>query len=165
MAAKKADEEMEAQFSKWIEEVGGEAHIAKMFDLRRERWERMTDQYDDLLMKYPDQWIAITDREEPFVAGSSEELLAKLDEAGIDRNTAVMKFIRARHSPDDYMIHGFFGSDGHAYLRREHPYPPLWYPVEVRRISWLTREPTLLHCILTMGEASTVRSPNWRIRF
>ena len=96
MAAKKADEEMEAQFSKWIEEVGGEAHIAKMFDLRRERWERMTDQYDDLLMKYPDQWIAITDREEPFVAGSSEELLAKLDEAGIDRNTAVMKFIRAR---------------------------------------------------------------------
>ena len=56
----------------------------------------MTDHYDDLVKKYPDQWIAITGREEPFVAESSKELIAILDEEGIDRNTAVMKFLRTR---------------------------------------------------------------------
>ena len=96
MVAKKADKELEAQFSKWIEELGGEAYIREMFDLHREHRQRMTDQYDDLVKKYPDQWVAITEREEPFVAGSSEELLAILDEEGIDRNTAARKFIPAR---------------------------------------------------------------------
>ena len=97
VAMKKPDAELDAQFSKWIEELGGEACIIEESALYRQRWQRMDDQYDDFVKKYPDQWIAITDREEPFVAGSSKELIAILDEEGIDRNTAVMKFIRARH--------------------------------------------------------------------
>ena len=93
---KMTDEEIETQLTELIEKMGGETYIREELDLHRKRWERMTDQYDDLVKRYPDQWIAIADREEPFVARSSKELIAILDEEGIDRNAAVMKFLRTR---------------------------------------------------------------------
>ncbi len=94
VATKMTDEEIEAQFTEMIENAGGLEYIKQTFDLYRERRQRMDDQYDDLVKKYPDQWVAIAEREEPYVAGSSKELRAILDEKGIDRNTAAMKFIR-----------------------------------------------------------------------
>ena len=96
VATKLTDEEIETQFTEMIENAGGLEYIKQTFDIYRERRRRMDDQYDDLVKKYPDRWVAIAEREEPYVAGSSKELRAILDEKGIDRNTAAMKFIPAR---------------------------------------------------------------------
>ena len=95
---KMTDEEIDTQFNELIEKMGGETCVREELELHRERWERMNDQYGDLMKKYPDQWIAIADREKPFAARIANELRAILDVEGIDRNSAAMKFIPARHT-------------------------------------------------------------------
>ncbi len=46
--------------------------------------------YEELLEKYPNQWIAILDERLAGVANSSTELIAKMREAGIPTNRMFM---------------------------------------------------------------------------
>ena len=96
MYAKLTNEGIEAQFTEWIEEMGGESYIREGLARFRELHNLIDEQYLDLVEKYPDKWIAMTDGEKLIVAGSPDELFANLDEQGIDRADVATKFIRAK---------------------------------------------------------------------
>lgn len=96
MVAKKRDKELQAQFTKWIEEPGRIENIIEGFIRSEELHKLIDDQYHDLVEKYPDKWIAMLDSGVPIVAESSKELYAKLDEQGIDMDDVATKFIRAK---------------------------------------------------------------------
>ena len=96
VTTKKVDRETEWQGLEWLNEPGRMEYVIDVLDRSREVALRMAEQYADLVEKYPDRWVAMTESEEPIVAGSSEELIAKIDEQGIDRNVAVIKFMRVR---------------------------------------------------------------------
>ena len=96
MIAKNGNKESQAQLIEWIEETGRKEYIVDARDRYDEIARRMSERQADLVEKYPDRWVAMTEREELIVAGSSEEIIADIDARGIDRNAVVMKFIRGR---------------------------------------------------------------------
>ena len=89
-------EEREREFDRMMDEMGGLEYIQETFALHKERRERLRVMYGELKEKYPDKWVAIAGREEPIVADSREELRAKLDELGIDRDTVAKEFMRTK---------------------------------------------------------------------
>ena len=95
MVAEKADNEIQGRKPEWLEKLGGESFIMEELARFRELHNLIEEQYHDLVEKYPDKWIAMPDSGEAIVAESTKELLAKLDELGIDRSDVARRFIRA----------------------------------------------------------------------
>ncbi len=95
MVAEKSDNEIRRQMPEWLEKMGGESVLIEGFIRAEELHKLIEDQYHDLVEKYPDRWIAMPDSGEAIVAESTKELLAKLDELGIDRSDVARRFIRA----------------------------------------------------------------------
>ena len=95
MVAEKSDNEIQREIPEWLEKMGGESVIMEELARFRELHNLIEEQYHDLVEKYPDKWIAMPDSGEAVVAGSTKELLAKLDELGIDRSDVARRFIRA----------------------------------------------------------------------
>ena len=95
MVAEKSDNEIQREIPEWLEKMGGEAALIEELARFRELHNLIDEQYHDLVEKYPDKWVAMPDSGELIVAGSPDELFAKLDELGIDRSDVATKFIRA----------------------------------------------------------------------
>ena len=95
MVAEKSDNEIQGQTPEWLEKMGGESVLIEGFIRAEELNNLIEEQYHDLVEKYPDKWIAMPDSGEAIVAESNKELLAKLDELGIDRSDVARRFIRA----------------------------------------------------------------------
>ena len=95
MVAEKSDNEIQREIPEWLEKMGGEAALIEGFIRAEELDNLIEEQYHDLVEKYPDKWIAMPDSGKAIVAGSANELFAKLDELGIDRSDVATRFIRA----------------------------------------------------------------------
>jgi hypothetical protein len=106
------------EIPEWLEKMGGESALIEGFVRAEELNNLIEEQYHVLVEKYPDKWIAMPDSGEAIVAESTKELLAKLDELGIDRSDVARRFIRApgrSHTdavqPEAPVIYGFFKYD------------------------------------------------------
>ena len=95
MVAEKSDNETHREIPEWLDKMGGESALIEGFIRAEELDNLIEEQYHDLVEKYPDKWIAMPDSGELIVAESTKELLAKLDELGIDPADVATKFIRA----------------------------------------------------------------------
>lgn len=95
MVAEKSDNETQREIPEWLEKMGGESALIEYLARFRELHNLIDEQYHDLVEKYPDKWVAMPDSGELIVAESTKELLAKLDELGIDPADVATKFIRA----------------------------------------------------------------------
>jgi hypothetical protein len=65
----------------------------------RELASQMRRQIASLTEQYPDQWVAIVPGGELFVAGAMAELLAVLDEKGLQDGNVVIEFLDANPTP------------------------------------------------------------------
>ena len=95
MVAEKSDNEIQREIPEWLEKMGGESALMEELARFRELHNLIDEQYHGLVEKYPDKWVAMPDSGELIVAESTKELLAKLDELGIDRSDVARRFIRA----------------------------------------------------------------------
>lgn len=58
----------------------------------------LRENYDDLLKQYPDQFIAVHERQVVASAPSMQEILNTVDQLGIDRHCAVFEFMNTGFS-------------------------------------------------------------------
>ena len=70
------------------------AQMEQMLQYRRLA-SRMRRETASLTEKYPDQWVAMTTGEELIIGASMDEILAALDERGIQHENVVIEFLEA----------------------------------------------------------------------
>ena len=70
------------------------AQMEQMLQYRRLA-SRMRREIASLTEKYPDQWVAMTTGEELIIGASMDEILAALDERGIQHENVVIEFLEA----------------------------------------------------------------------
>ena len=78
---------------KIIEENGGAAAIHAGLRDFGQRAKLMNTIHDDLIKKYPNQWVALLRGDKMCVGDTLTELLSEIDEKGLDRKSAVVKYL------------------------------------------------------------------------
>ena len=76
-----------------IEKMGGVDALLDGLASRRKLSVRMNEVYTDLLDQYPDKWVALADSDVLAVGDSMDEALSAMENLGIDRSAAVVRFM------------------------------------------------------------------------
>jgi len=78
---------------KIIEENGGVAAIHAGLKDFEQRAKLMNTIHDDLVKKYPNQWVALLRGGKMCVGDTLTELMSEIDEKGLDRTSAFIKYM------------------------------------------------------------------------
>ncbi len=76
-----------------IEEMGGVGALLDGLASRRKLSARMNEIYADILAQYPDKWVALGGADVLAVGDSMDEALSAMENLGIDRSAAVVRFM------------------------------------------------------------------------
>ena len=85
--------ELREEVERFVAERGGhEAYIQEMREFE-EACIRMNDEYDSLLERFPNKWVAMNHEGSLFVGNTLEGLLAEFKSQGLDSDGYNIKFL------------------------------------------------------------------------